>query len=130
LNKIRLAIASAIASVALYGCAPPLPVQHAQFTPVVAEQQKVRFVDSVDIKLSTGYSRRVKSGSLWRLAGQLPQGSVYRPINDVFSVRGQQMHEAWLVVSNDRLVGFYLPGEAHFSPLDPSPSITTQTIHD
>jgi hypothetical protein len=129
--KTKIWLASIAASVALCACAPSVPVQGVQFTPVAAtQQQRIRIVDTVHVRLSTGYSRRISSGSLWRLAGELPQGFAYRPINDVFTVEGRQVHEAWLVVKNDHLVGFYLPGESHFSPLDPTQSITTETLHD
>lgn len=129
--KTKIWLASVAASVALCACAPAVPVQGVQFTPVaVTQQQRIRVVDTVHIRLSTGYSRRISSGSLWRLAGELPQGFAYRPVNDVFTVEGRQVHEAWIVVKGDRLVGFYLPGEAHFSPLDPTQSITSETLHD
>ncbi|WP_234480884.1 hypothetical protein [Paraburkholderia nemoris] len=36
----------------------------------------------------------------------------------MFTIEGRQVHEAYLVVAKGSLVGFYLPGEAHFSPLD------------
>jgi hypothetical protein len=37
---------------------------------------------------------------------------------------GRQVHEAWLVLAGNELVGFYLPGESHFSPLDKHVVIT------
>ena len=129
--KTKTLLASLASCFALCACAPSLPVPGAHLTPVAAtQQQRIRVVDTVHVQLSTGYSRRISSGSLWRLAGELPQGFAYKPVNDVFTVEGRQMHEAWLVVKGDRLVGFYLPGESHFSPLDPTTSITTEAIHD
>lgn len=72
---------------------------------------------SVFFKLDTGYERMLPEGAVWREAGSLPEGTVYRPVGRVLTVEGSQVHEAWLVVSNERLVGFYLPGEAAYSPL-------------
>lgn len=38
----------------------------------------------------------------------------------IFSIEGRQVHEAYLVIDHTALMAFYLPGEARFSPLDPS----------
>ena len=47
------------------------------------------------------------------MVGNLPQEQVLKPIDAVFTIEGRQIHEAYLVVADDHLVGFYLPGEAH-----------------
>ncbi len=72
---------------------------------------------AVPIQLETGYQRTLKAGSVWRLAGHLPQGSVYAPVDSVLTIEGRQVHEAWLVVCEGTLLGFYLPGESAYSPL-------------
>jgi hypothetical protein len=69
------------------------------------------------ITLDTGYTRTLKAGSRWRAAGTVDQGDVYRPVGDVFTLEGAHIHEAWLVVRNGVLVGFYLPAEHGYSPL-------------
>lgn len=79
----------------------------------------VQLPAAVVIQLSTGYTRTLPAQSRWRLSGRLPQGDVYRPVDTVFSIEGRQVHEAYLVVQQDKLVGFYLPGESRFSPLEP-----------
>jgi hypothetical protein len=74
------------------------------------------------IDLPTKYTRRIESGSRWRLAGSLPEGQVFRPVDTVFTIEGRQVHEAWLVIARGSLVGFYLPGEQAYSKLrDPVP---------
>lgn len=72
---------------------------------------------AIPIRLETGYQRTLKAGSIWRLAGRLPQGSVYAPVDSVLTIEGRQVHEAWLVVREGTLLGFYLPGESAYSPL-------------
>jgi hypothetical protein len=67
--------------------------------------------------LDTGYTRTLKAGGRWRAAGTVDQGDVYRPVGDVFTLEGAHIHEAWLVVRNGLLVGFYLPAEHGYSPL-------------
>jgi hypothetical protein len=72
---------------------------------------------NVEFRLHTGYSRVLPSGSRWRHVGQVPQGKVYRPVDTVLSIEGRHVHEAYLVVSDRMLVGFYLPGESGYSAL-------------
>ncbi|WP_250486565.1 hypothetical protein [Caballeronia sp. GaOx3] len=92
-------------------------------------QQLVRIVTPVVIRLSTGYLRQVSAGSRWRPVGLVPQGVVYRPVDSEFTVEGRQVHEAYLVINADALVGFFLPGESNFSALDPSQSIQIEKIN-
>ncbi len=69
------------------------------------------------LTLDTGYTRTLKAGGRWRAAGAVDQGDVYRPVGDVFTLEGAHIHEAWLVVRDGVLVGFYLPAEHGYSPL-------------
>ncbi len=78
-----------------------------------------------EIRLDTGYTRTLEAGSKWRRVGALPQGVVYRPVGTVFTIEGRQVHEAYLVLADHRVVGFYLPGEQAYSQLSPAVSITT-----
>ncbi|CAB3803398.1 hypothetical protein LMG28614_05811 [Paraburkholderia ultramafica] len=121
---------SVFVALMLSACAPSIPVQNTQFVPVTATQQRVRIVSQVDVRLTSGYSRQVRGGSLWRPVGQVPQGLVLQPVGSVFTIEGRQVHEAYLVVKEDALVGFYLPGESHFSPLASPQSITTERSND
>ncbi|WP_257010240.1 hypothetical protein [Burkholderia ubonensis] len=116
--RLALLAAAAGGTFALGGCAPAIPVQDAHFA-ASASTNPVRIVrQEVTVRLSSGYTRRIAEGSQWRDVGSLPQGHVFRAVNTVFAIEGRQVHEAYLVLSGDALVGFYLPGESHFSPLD------------
>lgn len=100
------------------GCAAELKRAPVAFTPPAsAEPRTLRVRETVPLTPSTGYTRYVKAGSTWRLAGSLPQGDVYRPVGDVFTVEGANVHEAYLVLAQGRVVGFYLPGESAYAPL-------------
>lgn len=117
---LRLA-AAGVVFVAMAACAPMVTTAPATLddTPVAAPPRDVRLVKTTDIALPTGYRRTLATTTTWRPAGRLPQGAVYRPVDSVFTIEGRQVHEAWLVVADGaRLVGFYLPGEARYSPLD------------
>ena len=50
-------------------------------------------------------------------AGAIAQGTVYRAAQGVFTLEGANIHEAYLVLRGQELVGFYLPVEQAFSPL-------------
>jgi methionine aminopeptidase len=75
-------------------------------------------VSAAELQLNTGYRRSLKPGSRWTRIGHVPQGDVYKPVADVFTVEGAHIHEAYLVVEGDSLAGFYLPAENSYSALD------------
>ena len=81
------------------------------------QPEDIRIAQAVTIELPTGYSRSLVAGSLWREVGSLVQGKVFRPVDSVFSIEGRHVHEAYLVVRQGRLEGFYLPAEKSFSAL-------------
>lgn len=114
---------AALAALLLAACAAQVPVRPASMLPLAAAVADLRFEEAWPIRLSTGYTREVPRNSVWRAAGQLPQGVVYRPVDTVFAVEGRQVHEAWLVVQAGALQGFYLPAESNFSPLSPPLSL-------
>ncbi|MGH8633933.1 MAG: hypothetical protein ACRET7_07355 [Burkholderiales bacterium] len=107
------------------GCATevqkfPSPTPHA--APEV-RLRSVVLVRNVEVELPTSYKRLLKQGSTWTYVGNIPQGEVFRPDSDVLTVEGSHVHEAYLVISASRLVGFYLPVEKAFSPLHNQPHI-------
>ena len=103
----------------LAACAQMVTTEPARLEPVAAAEPPtvITFRDRLDIRLDTRYSRTILAGTRWRKVGRLPQGDVYRPVDGVFSIEGRQVHEAYLVIAGPSLKGFYLPGEANYSPL-------------
>ncbi|MGA3888202.1 hypothetical protein ACI2S3_05665 [Ralstonia nicotianae] len=121
----RLSLSTPLIVALLAGCAPAVPVQDAHLNVLASPVQPVRVLQrTVIVQLPTGYKRKLAEGSRWRPVGSLPQGEVLRPVDGIFTIVGRQVHEAYLVVSGVDLMGFYLPGEAHFSPLDSPFSLT------
>jgi hypothetical protein len=55
-----------------------------------------------------------------------PQGNVYRTRDQVVTVEGSHIHEAYIVVTERSLVGFYLPVERTFSPVTPSQTLAVE----
>ena len=110
--------ALAIAAV-LCACAPPVVSEPAQLTPVPeAQQQTITIARDIEVALVWDYKSAIRSGSQWRLVGRVREGGVYRPVGSVFAVEGRNVHEAYLVVRERRIVGFYLVAESRFATLD------------
>ncbi len=115
----RVLIATAALVALLSGCASPVRTEPVSFTPLATQPaQVVQLRQEATATLATGYPRTLKAGSQWRLAGSVAQGQVYRPVNTVFTIEGRHVHEAYLVVSSGKLLGFYLPGEAQYAALE------------
>ncbi|NMK49301.1 hypothetical protein [Achromobacter sp. Bel] len=114
------AAAAALLFTGIMGCAASVK-QSAVAAPVVVSAAEAKpnqaVQETVVVKLSTGYQREIRKGSVWRSAGSIPQGEVLRPVGTVFTIEGRQVHEAWLVLSDQKLVGFYLPGDQAYSAL-------------
>ncbi|WP_316680814.1 hypothetical protein [Ralstonia flaminis] len=118
--------AACIAVVALGACAPMVSTTPAALaTDNTTAPSRLQLKASTEVRLETGYTRTLAAGSNWQRAGTLSQGAVYRPVGTIFTIEGRQVHEAYLVIADQRLVGFYLPGEQAYSPLSKAVPITT-----
>lgn len=118
MNRITGIIAVVLA-VCLAGCASEVRRQPAELM-AVTPVTPMRTSDAVAIHLDSGYRRVIEARTGWVEVGSVSQGRVYRPLDTVFTVEGRHSHEAYLVVNDGRLVGFYLPVEKAFSPLKPA----------
>jgi len=79
-------------------------------TPFILEKE-------LDVSYGTGYSTKLKQGTRWNYVGTLTYGDVYKTKDQILTVEGSNIYEAYIVVSNDKLVGFYLPVEKSYSPI-------------
>jgi len=75
--------------------------------------------EEVTVHLPAGYSRLLKKGTKWDFVGTTAHGDVYKTKDQVLTVEASNIHEAYIVVSSGKLVGFYLPVERSFSPTVP-----------
>lgn len=85
--------------------------------PVDADHDQWVLTKDIKVKLGTGYSRTLKAGTTWNLVGKTEYGDVYRTKDQILTVEGSNIYEAFIVVSDGYLVGFYLPAEQTFSPI-------------
>jgi hypothetical protein len=104
------------------GCAPDVVRTPSSLSPAAGtDRSRIELSDEALIQLSGGYSRVLPKGSVWELRGRVPEGAVYRRADGIFTIEGAHIHEAYLVLEGDRLVGFYLPFEQAYSPTRPVP---------
>ena len=119
----RAAAVALAGSVLLVGCAANLPRTPTSFTPSATTTDRITIRRDIEVAPPTGYRRTLKTGSTWAKVGVIPQGTVYKVENDVFSLVGAHQHEAHAVVANGFLVGFYLPVEQAFVDISPDISL-------
>jgi hypothetical protein len=94
-------------------------VRHPTELSATPPQQQKRYVASqpASIMLDSGYSRTIGRETEFLEIGRIKQGAVLKPLNSSLTVEGAHMHEAYPVVENGHITGFYLPVEQAFSPL-------------
>ena len=73
--------------------------------------------DQVEVRFDSGFERTLRRGSRFKEVGRIQQGRVLQPIDTVFTVEGRHVHEAYLVVNDEKIIGFYLPVEAAYTPV-------------
>ncbi len=104
-------------AVALFAgaCAPPVTQLPTQLTTDTGKS--FRLMREVAADISTGRSTTLRANTRWELVGTIPQGEVYRTRDQVVTVRGDGIHEGYIVIRDKSLVGFYLPVERAFCPV-------------
>ena len=96
---------------------------HIKFDPVQIKEvagigRSFSIQKDIDLtSLPCGYSRILRKNSKWECVGAIDQGEVYKPINQCFTLECSNVYEAFLVIQNDNLIGFYLPVEKGFNSL-------------
>jgi hypothetical protein len=118
----RIARLAFLLCVALtFGCAfnlADVTYQSVRMEPVGNESTP--FVLAADTPISgapCGYSRSLRKATIWYPVGRVAEGVIYRSPDQTLTIECSNVFEAYLVVTERRLVGFYLPVEKGFSPL-------------
>ena len=92
-----------------------------QAAPIVSEPtmgSPITLQASVKGSSSEGYARTLRRETRWRKIGAIPQGDVLKPLDTILTVEATHVREAYIVVKQNKWVGFWLPVEKAFSPLD------------
>lgn len=75
--------------------------------------------EGVTIKASNAKSTELKPGTRWMKVGLIDQGVVYRTKDQVVIVNSFNVHEGYIVIDQDNVVGYYLPVEKTFVETKP-----------
>ena len=132
--KKAILLLSVLHTFSLIGCA--FDVIHVEQIPANIQSDSscdISFVLSknVDINLAGGYKRTLKQGTRWSCVGRIAQGDVYRTKDQILTIEASNVFEAYIVLSSEKLVGFYLPVEHAFSPLkNPAPLVIDEFIQN
>ena len=89
------------------------------FQPLPDSTRMLVLADEVSLTETPCYSRSLRKTTRWDQVGTIAEGDVLRSKDQVLTLECSNVHEAYLVVSGDTLVGFFLPVEQGFVPYDP-----------
>jgi hypothetical protein len=98
-------------------------VSYKQTLLIPNSEGRINFImkDAVKIEQAPcGYERTLLKGTRWELIGKIPEGDVYKTRDQVLTVECSHVYEAFLVISDRILKGFYLPVEKGFAPISPT----------
>jgi hypothetical protein len=128
-TRAGLTLLVALAVLGLAACAPEVVRQPTVLTPLTEQPGgSIEVLREASVAVGPmGYRRTIREGSVWTRVGRVSQGEVYKPTNQVFMVEGTHVHEAYLVLDGDQIVGYYLPVERAFAPT-PDDKKTTLSI--
>ena len=76
--------------------------------------------------LPCGYNRTIKKDARWKQTGITLEGMVYKPVETCFTIECSNVFEAYLVIKDNMIIGFYLPVEDGFVPNKKPAQITMQ----
>lgn len=66
------------------------------------------------------FSRTLRKATHWDQVGTITEGDVLRSKDQVLTLECSNVHEAYLVMSGNNLIGFFLPFEKGFVPHSPA----------
>ena len=87
-----------------------------------------RLEEEITVDLDTGYGRTLRRGTTWDYVGSIREGDVFKTSDQILTIEASNIFEAYIVVSAENLVGFYLPVEKTYSPLDKSRQLVSTKI--
>jgi UPF0288 family protein (methanogenesis marker protein 3) len=100
----------------ILGCAAEV-VRAPEQLIVGSQAGQIELTKLVTIELGPGNEKKLFTGTRWLNVGSVKQGAVFKPVGTVFSIQGANSHEAYLVITDKKLIGFYLPGDRAWSAL-------------
>jgi len=132
MNKIYLLILLIFAPGIITGCA--FDIVHIKQVPVQYEDVKIiksDFIlkDEVILNTGTGYNRKLNKGTRWHYVNTIPYGDIFKTKDQILTIERSNIFEAFIVVSDENLVGFFLPVEQTYSPLNKPKPLAVEKIN-
>jgi hypothetical protein len=109
------------------GCAAEVIRSPEEFN-VSSQSIQIEMTKLTTIEAAPGNGKQLFTGSRWQSVGNVKQGQVFKPVGTVFSIQSANSHEAYLVINNKNLVGFYLPGDRAWSALPAPLALEFKTV--
>ena len=112
------------------GC--PFNLTDVRFQPVEMRSSSKSdrdFTLAKDVELSQlpcGYSRTLRKGTRWTPAGEFSTKTIYRSKDQNLTLECSNIYEAYLVIAEERLIGFYLPVEKGYVAISDPVSLPIQ----
>ena len=92
----------------------------ATFQPTQNSPRTIVLSDEVPLTdTPCSYSRTLRKTTHWDQVGTIAEGDVLRSKDQVLTLECSNVHEAYLVMSGNKLIGFFLPVEKGFVPHSP-----------
>jgi hypothetical protein len=92
---------------------------HVKYTPVVMKTTTSKpawiLAEKTELHLQSGSTTHLKADTTWEYVGAIEQGDVYKTHDQIVTIKGPNMFEAYIVLSEEHVVGFYLPVEKAYS---------------
>jgi hypothetical protein len=120
LNSKKIQTAFVLFSFFLNGCCFDLTrVEQVEVQLNIADQEKPSFVleESADIPLKSWSTTHLNANTIWTYVGTIDQGDVYKSKDQTVTVWGSNLYEAYPVIKENMLYGFYLPVEKTFTAI-------------
>lgn len=111
----------------LAGCASEVkrtPVEMSTAAPEAGRRWVT--TEAIEVVPESGYRRKIAAGTEFVVVGRVAQGLVLKPTQTVLTLEGAHMHEAYAVVREGQLVGFYLPVERAYASFPKPVPMNTQ----
>lgn len=120
----RVAALLLAAAGALAACAEDVRREPATLAALAQAAPVVRLAAEAKGFSTAGYASTLRAGTRWQAVGSVPQGEVLKPLDTVLAAEGAHVREAYAVVRGGSWVGFWLPVERAFSPLQAPVAVT------
>ena len=110
----------------LAGCATQVQQIRLSQPITLATGSHFELTADANCSITTGYRRTLHQGTHWEQFGSIDAGDVYRSSEQTLTVEGTNVYEAYIVVRDSLLLGFYLPVERTYTPASKQVSLATR----